>query len=100
MKWHLQRPLRSTKLAHFSRRVAPFSRRLAPTQPYSDDSSSENTEARASDRLFVIKSGAHASMTFLPFPTGRKFSEKIFTFLHSKSKLAQNYIDNMLLRIV
>jgi len=94
MKWRLQKPLRGARLAQFPRRVAAFSSRLAPTQPYLDYSSSENAGTRDSGRLFVIGSGAHASMTLLPFPTGRKFSKKIFIFLRSKSNLAQNSLDN------
>jgi hypothetical protein len=96
MKWHLQKPLLRTKWAQFSRRVPAFSNRLAPTQPHLDYSSSANTGTRASDRLFVIRAGAHASTTLLPLPTGRKFSKKIFIFLHPDSKLAQNSLDNSL----
>ena len=100
MKWRLQKPLRGATLAQFPRRVAAFSSRLAPTQPHLDYSSSENAGTRDSGRLFVIGSGAHASMTLLPLPTGRKFSKKIFIFLRFGSKLAQILLDISILVIV
>jgi hypothetical protein len=97
MRWRLQKPWRGAKLAQYSRCVPAFSSRLAPTHAHLDYVSSANAGRRASDRRFVISAAAHTSMTLLPFPTGRKFSKKIFIFLRSDSKLAQNSLDNRLL---